>query len=205
MTAKRDYSLPASEEAIRNTVKALEANGFQVQLVDTLKDAKTAVLDLIPTGSQVFTATSETLRLSGLTEELNSSKYTSVRDEIAAVGDDPARAVEKRRVGSAMEYIISSVHALTEDGQAVIASLTGSQLSGIAYGASHVIWVIGSQKIVKDLNEAMDRLENYTFHLEDKRALEAYGMNSALSKVLLYRKELFQRVQIVICKEAIGY
>ncbi len=205
MSDNRDYSLPADQEAITATVKALETNGFTVTVVDAAADAKKAVVELIPEGSEVFAATSETLRLSGLAEELNSSKYQPVRDKIAALGADPDKAIERRRLGSAMDYTVGSVHALTEDGRALVASGSGSQLPGYVYGANHVIWVVGSQKIVKDINEAFKRLETYTFPLEDVRAKAAYGSGSHIGKVLLYRLDPYKRVHIVLVKEAIGY
>src|SRR5205085_11522998 len=126
---------------------------------------------------------SVTLDKAGLTEELNSNKYISVRNQFMQFYGQPEKAVEMKRIGSGADYAVGSVHAVTEDGQVVIASASGSQLPNYAYGASNVIWVVGSQKIVRDLNEALERIEDYTFHLEDERALAAYGMNSSINKM----------------------
>jgi hypothetical protein len=202
----RDYSQIVSEGTLNNAVQRLETNGFTVEVVDNLPAAHTKVLDLIPEGSEVFTATSVTLDKAELTAALNDSgKYVSVRDKFMPLYGQEDKAVEMRRLGSASDYTVGSVHAVTEDGQVLVASATGSQLPNYAYGASHVIWVVGTQKIVKDLSEAMERLENYVFPLENERATKAYGSGSVISKLLIYRKDPVQRVTLVLVKEAAGF
>lgn len=195
----------ASEAEIAKTKAALEANGFKVKVVENLAAARAEVESIIPAKAEVFTATSVTLDKAGLTEALNSDKYISVRDKFMPLYGDASKAVEMRRIGSGADYAVGSVHAVTEDGQVVVASATGSQFSNYAYGASNVIWVVGAQKIVADLTEALDRIENYTFHLEDARALEVYGVHSSLNKILIYRKETTDRVTIILVKESVGF
>jgi LUD domain len=199
------YAQAASELEIYAAKEALEANGFKVKVVENLQEARREVLGMIPKGSEVFTATSVTLDKAGLSDELNSEKYSSVRNKFMPLYGDPSKAVEMRRIGSGSDYTVGSVHALTEDGQAVIASASGSQLPNYVYGASNVIWVVGSQKIVANLDEALYRIENHTFHLEDKRAMAAYGANSSINKLLIYRKETTGRVTIVLVKEPVGF
>ena len=199
------FSKVASDVSIEKTKASLEANGFKVQVVENLTGAKAAVQKLIPNKAEVFTATSVTLDKAGLTEELNSDKYTSVRNKFMPFYGDPEKAVEMRRIGSAADYAVGSVHAITQDGQVLIATATGSQIPNYVYGASNVIWVVGAQKIVSDLTEALDRIENYTYHLEDERAQAAYGSHSSLNKILIYRKETGNRVTIILVKESVGF
>lgn len=199
----KDYSKPAPDNSLWKVTAALTNNGFNVRIVDDLREARQAVLDIIPLASEVFTATSVTLDEAMLTEDLNSLNYISVRDGITGLGKSDA--LERRRYGSGSEYTVGSVHAITEDGQVVIASASGSQLPNYAYGAEKVIWVVGSQKIVKDLNEAFDRIEQHTLPLEDERAKKAYGVGSVISKLIIYKSDPQKRVTIVLVKEAVGY
>jgi len=199
------YSQAASEEKVNKAVTALKANGFKVKVVDDLDQLRDEVINLVPQGSEVFTATSRTLDEAGLTDELNSEKYRSVRDMFMPLYGQEDKQNEMKRIGSASDYAIGSVHAITEDGQVVIASASGSQLPNYTYGAKNFIWTVGSQKLVKDLNEAFDRIENYTYHLEDERALQAYGAHSSLSKILIYRKEPAGRGTVIIIKEPVGF
>ncbi len=199
------FSKAASEDKIANAKSALENNGFKVKVVNDLSELHDAVIDQIPEGSEVFTATSVTLDKANLTEELNSDKYVSVRNKFAPFYGQPDKELEMKRIGSASDYAIGSVHALTEDGQAVIASASGSQLPNYVYGAKNFIWAVGSQKIVSDLEEALERIEDYTFHLEDERAQKAYGAHSSLNKLLIYRKEPTGRGTIYIIREPVGF
>jgi hypothetical protein len=61
-------------------------------------------------------------------------------------------------------------------------------------------------KIVDDLDAALDRLESVAYPLENERAKEAYGVESAVAKQLLFRKELDEgRTTVVLVREELGY
>jgi len=199
------YAQAASEDRIAKTALALEQNGFEVFIVDDLAELKTKVLEIIPEKVEVFTATSVTLDEAGLTDVLNSDKYTSVRNMFMPLYGQEDKQLEMKRIGSASDYAIGSVHAVTEDGQVLIASASGSQLPNYAYGARHFIWAVGSQKLVKNLAEAFDRIETHTFQLEDERAQKAYGAHSSLNKILVYRKEPTGRGTVIIVRETVGF
>jgi len=88
----------------------------------------------------------------------------------------------------------------------MIASATGSQLPAYVYGSSHVIWIVGSQKIVKDMEEGLKRIYEYVFPLENERAMKAYGMGSGVNKLLIVNKEVsLGRITIIIVKEKLGF
>jgi hypothetical protein len=199
------FAVPASEEQINRAVSALEEHGFKVEVVNDLKQLHDAVLKQIPAGAEVFTATSATLDKAKLTEELNSEPFVSVRNQFMSLYGQPDKELEMKRIGAASDYAIGSVHALTEDGYAVLASASGSQIPNYVYGAKNFIWVVGSQKIVKDLDEAIERIENYSFYLEDERAQKAYGVHSSINKILIYRKEPQGRGTIYIIREPVGF
>lgn len=200
------FSQAANEQKINKTVTSLKGQGFKVKVVDNLEQAKQEVEDIIPLDSEVFTATSQTLVESGLDSELNESgKYISVRNKFMKFYGQPEKAVEMKRIGSGADYAVGSVHAITEDGQVIIASASGSQIPNYVYGASNVIWVVGSQKLVKNLDEGLERLETYTFPLENERAKKAYGVGSSINKILIYRKETNERVTIILVREPVGF
>lgn len=203
----KDYSLAVSEEELQEAAQALKNNGFKVEILDGLEDARKKVAELIPEGSEVFTATSVTLTESGIEKDMNESgKYVSVREKFMPLAGQPDKAVEMRRIGSGSDYALGSVHAIAADkGHVFIASASGSQIPNYAYGASNFIWVVGAQKIVKNSDEALDRIENYTFALEDKRAQKAYGSGSSINKILVYRKEPMGRGTVLLLRETVGY
>ena len=95
---------------------------------------------------------------------------------------------------------------MTEDGSVVVASNTGSQLAPYAASAAHVVWVVGAQKIVPNLDEAMKRIREYSFPLEDERLRKAYGMASFISKLLIVHREVIPgRTTMIIVKENLGF
>lgn len=200
------YNTSASQESVEKTAQALKANGIDSYIAKDGSDAKAKVLELIPQGSQIMTMTSVTLETLGIAQELNESgSYNSVRTKL---NDPNTPAREKKMLGAAPEYVVGSVHAVTQDGKVVIASNTGSQLPAYAYGADKVIWVVGTQKIVEDLEDAQKRLQEYVLPLESARANKAYNITtgSFISKELIINRELITgRITIIFVPEVVGF
>lgn len=205
-----DYTKIADDQIINKTISALKENGINAQVVDTREEAKKKVLELIPEGSEVMTATSTTLDQIGLTTELNDSdKFNSTKKELKQLN----RETDQRRmqqIGAAPEYIIGSVHAVTEDGKVIIASNTGSQLPGYSFGADHVIWVVSAKKIVPTLDDGIKRIYEHVLPLESERAREAYKAfgvtGSNVSKLLIINKEVNpERIKLIFVKEDLGF
>lgn len=202
-----DYASVKDDAIITKAKEALETNGFKVTIVSDAAAAKDAALALLPKGEEVLTMTSKTLEKTSLDTAINeSSDYDAVRPKLNAMWGDASKKSEQRKLGAAPGHAIGSVQAITEDGRVVIASNTGSQLPAYLYGAGHVVWVVGAQKITKDLDDAMQRINEYVVPLEDKRALVAYGGHTNLSKLAIVNKEIVPgRIDIILVKEALGF
>ena len=197
----------ADDKTIKKTIAALKASGIETEAVNSSNEARKKVLQLIPEGSEVMTMTSVTLDTIGLTEEINKAngKFKPVRDKLYVM-DRNTQAQEMNRLNAAPKFAVGSVHAVTEDGHVLIASNSGSQLPAYAYGALHVIWVVGAQKIVKNIDDGIKRIYEYTFHLEDKRAKKAYGVGSGVNKILIVNKEIqANRIRLIFVKEKLGF
>ena len=198
----------ADEKTIENTVAALKANGIDAQVAENRQEAKRKVLELIPESSEAMTMTSVTLDTIGLSEEINKadSRFRPVRDKLYAM-DRNTQVQEMNRLGAAPEFAVGSVHAVTEDGHVLIASNTGSQLPAYSFGALHVIWVVGAQKIVKNTDEGIKRIYEHSLPLESERAKKAYGVpGSAVNKILIINQEVQPgRVKLILVKEKLGF
>jgi len=103
------------------------------------------------------------------------------------------------------DYALGSVHAITSDGTLVIASASGSQLASYAWGAAHVIFVAGAQKLVPTLQAAHERIYQHSLVLEDARAIAAYGQHSSVGKILEIHQELPGRIHIVLIRQVAGF
>lgn len=196
----------ATQESIDKTVEVLKANGIEVHVVENRKEAAKKVSELLPQSSEVFTMTSQTLEATGIAKEINESgKYDAVRPKLMSMDRD-TQAREMRKLGAAADFVVGSVHAVTEDGHLLIASNSGSQLGSYAYAGGEVILVIGTQKIVKNTDEGIKRIYEYSYPLEDERAQKAYGMRSGVNKILIVNKEIQPgRISVVFVKEKLGF
>jgi L-lactate utilization protein LutC len=202
----RKFAILASDAQMERTKKALEANNIHVIIAENGADAKKKLFEIIPAGAEIFTSSSVTLNTLGITEEIDESgHYNSVRAKMAMM-DRKTQNREMQKLGSTPEYMIGSVHAVTETGHVIIASKTGSQLSGYAASAAHLIWVVGSQKIVPTLEDGMERIEEYTLPLENARALNTFGVESSIDKLLIVNREFMPgRTTMILVKENLGF
>jgi acyl-CoA hydrolase len=205
-TLSREFSAPAGEDRVARTAAALEANGITVLRAPNRAEAKRIVLDLIPAESEVHQGASASLEAAGITEEIEKSgRYKPLRPRLFSM-DRATQADEIRRLSASPDVMLGSVHAITETGSLVVASASGSQLGPYASGARKVILVVGTQKIVPGLEDALRRVDEYAFPLEDARAQAAYGMHSGVNKVLIINREWVPgRITVVLCDEALGF
>jgi nucleotide-binding universal stress UspA family protein len=198
----------ASDEAIQRTADALRAKGYAVHVVENGDEARKVVLDLLPEGAEVGQGASTTLETIGVTHEIEESgRYDSVRKHTRSMDrTTPESLRAMRKLGVGPDWYVNSAHAVTLDGTIVDVSNTGSQLAPLAFGAGEVIFVIGSQKLVPDLETAMRRIEEHTLPLENDRMQGLYGTDSEIKKVLIIHKEFRpSRFTVVLVKEPVGF
>jgi hypothetical protein len=202
----RRWGTRADDGRVKRTVAALGANGFTVLRASDAGAAKRVVLDLIPDASLVHQGASQTLDVLGITNEIEKSgRFGALRPRIWSMNRE-TEADEIRRLGAAPDVMLGSVHAVTETGSLLAASMSGSQLGPYVSGAGRVILVVGTQKIVTDLEEGLLRINEYAWRLEDARAQAAYGIRSAVNKVVIINREISPgRITVVLVDEVLGF
>ena len=202
----RRFGTVADDASVKRATAALEANGIKVLRAANAAEARLIVLDLIPEGAQVHHGASQSLEVSGIIEAVEKSgRYELLRPRLRSM-DRKTQADEIRRLGAAPDVMLGSVHAVTETGSLIAASMGGSQLGPYATGAGRVILVVGTQKIVPDVEEGLRRVNDYAFLLEDARAQLAYGIHSAVNKVLIINGEVVPgRITVVFVDEVLGF
>jgi hypothetical protein len=199
------FARPADRVTLDRVAAALRARGIEAEVVPDGAAARARVHQLIPDGAHVYNATSRTLETIGLARDiLDQERYDAARTLLDTL--DPAtQMTEYRRGVGSPQVVVGSVHAVTEDGQLVIASASGSQIPAYSFGAGQVIWVVGAQKVVPDLAAAFERIRRYSYPLEDARARAAYGMPSAINKQLVISGEMPGRARVLLVEEALGF
>jgi len=205
-SARRRFGTPADEASVNRAAAALEANGIEVLRAANAAEAKRIVLALIPDGSQVHHGASQTLEVAGIIDAVDKSgRYEPLRPRLWGM-DRKTQSDEIRRLGAAPDVMLGSVHAVTETGALIAASMGGSQLGPYVSGAGRVILVVGTQKIVSDVEEGLRRINEYAFPLEDARAQLTYGIHSAVNKVLIINREVVPgRITVVFVDEVLGF
>jgi hypothetical protein len=204
--AASEFGELASDDRITAAATALEANGIQALVVESGSDARSLVESLLPDGAAVFNNTSRTLEAIGVADDIErSGRYEPLRLRLYQM-DREMQGREMRTLAATPDYVVGSVHAVTEEGSLLIASASGSQLGPIVSGAGHVILVVGGQKVVADLKTGIRRLYEYSFPLEDERARRAYGVPSGVNNILIVNRVVTpDRVTAVLVKERLGF
>jgi hypothetical protein len=203
-TSLRTFAEPVDLSTLERTAAALTSHGMEAHIV-ARADILRVVDELIPDGAVVYTATSRTLDDLGVSDHVRQgTRFTATRTHTETL--DPATQTrEFRRHVSSMDVVVGSVHAITEDGIVVVASHGGSQLASYAFGADRVVWVVGAQKVVADLDAAFRRIEQHSLPLESERLQAIYGIPSAIGKELVVRQERPGRIHVLLLQEAIGF
>lgn len=201
-----NWTTLADENTVRQTMAALKANNIDAMLMNSGEEAKHKVLAMIPKGAQVFTMQSMTLKALELDTAINESgEYDSVRNILNTL-DRATQGREMKKLGSAPDWTVGSVHAVTQDGHLMIASNTGSQLAAYASGASHVIWIVWTQKIVKNHEEGFKRIYEHSLPLESERLQKLYNIQSSVNKILIIDKESMPgRSAVIFVPEVLGF
>ncbi|OIB55710.1 prespore-specific protein 3B [Natrialba sp. SSL1] len=217
MSQKSDYAdeteidasldeLPG-DDTVSETVANLEANGFTVVVADSAADALETIQSHIPAEASVMNGHSTTLEEIGFTEYLSEGDHgwESLPDEIWGIDDDAERQAARRESQTA-DYFLGGINAVAQTGELVAADRSGSRIGAYPFAANNVVIVSGVNKIVDDLDAALDRLESVAYPLENERAKDAYGVESAIAKQLIFRQELEEgRTTVVLVRDQLGY
>ncbi|KAF9160988.1 hypothetical protein DFQ27_004683 [Actinomortierella ambigua] len=204
------YTKPASADRVAKAKAGLEAKGFKVTEVPNRAAAFDALKAAIPKGASVNNAHSTTLEELGFITYLKGeTEWDNVHHKIILEKDPAKQANLRRTVGSTVDYYITSVAAVTENGELAHGDLSGSKVGGVAFGAGNVIVVVGSNKIVKDLDEAKKRAFEFALPAESARIRNAYklpGSNLTHFEIINTASPFAPgRIQVILVDEALGY
>jgi hypothetical protein len=200
-----EFERPADRAHLERTAAALASRGFLAEVAESSEHARRLVLEAIPQGAEVHIALSETMRELGITAEIDESgHYESIRSRLSAL-DRETQAREMRKLGAAPDYIVGSAHAVTDDGEVVVGSGSGSQLGAYAYAGGHVILVMGHQKLVRNLDEGLRRVREYSLPREYLRMQGEGYPGSLLAKILLICYEPSGRISVILVPQTLGF
>lgn len=203
------YTTLATEESIKGTTKALLEHGYEPTVLENGEEALEKIKSLIPIGASVMNGSSTTLEQIGFIDYLKSDKHkwNNLHAKVLLEKDpDKQKLLRKHSVVS--DYYLGSVHAVSETGELIIGSNSGSQIPHLAYTSQNIILVVSTKKITPTLLDALERLEKYVAPLEDERMKRAYGIGTIHSKTLILRREnpkSGRKIQVILVKEDLGF
>jgi hypothetical protein len=205
MNTTLDFAAPATEAELEALAGRLRERNFEAVIVQDGAEARAEVLKRIPEGASVHSGKSRTLEDMGLFQELmEDERFDFIRRRTFKL-DLRTQRDEIRRLGAAPDVMLGSAHAVTEAGQIVITSASGSQIGPIASGAGKLILVIGSQKVVPDLDAAFRRIKEHVFPYEDARLREAMGVGTKITRTLILEQDFMPgRTTVILVREPIG-
>ncbi|KAK3846858.1 MAG: hypothetical protein J3R72DRAFT_471165 [Linnemannia gamsii] len=202
------YRHLASDEAVERTKNSLEARGFKVHVVANKDEAFQKVVSLIPAGSSINTAHSTTLEETGITNYLMSSSHpwNNIRGTIIAEKDPIKQGDLRRKLGTTVDYFLTSMTAITESGEIAHGDQTGTKVGGVSFGAGNVIVVAGTNKIVKDEAEAWKRTTEFCLPFVSAYSRRAFKIKEAfMTNYEILRATQNGRIQVVLVKEVLGF
>ena len=143
--------------------EVLEDNHFEVFIAKDTAEAKAIVLEQILPATKAKSVSwvgSMTYLATGLYEAIKTNRNLEILDTYDK-SLTPEQSYELRRKSLLVDLFITGTNAVTEDGQLVNLDMFGNRACAVNFGPKHVILLIGRNKIVGDLDEAMYRIKNY--------------------------------------------
>lgn len=201
----RYASIP--EKSVLDAVAdSMRERGFDVIRAENKHDALEKLKEIVPEGSSVITGSSTTLREIGFNELLDAGAWKDMHKAIFEEPDQAKRMQMRKEANIGADFFIASVNAVSKDGALVSCDASGSRVSAYPYDAKRLVFIIGAQKIAGSIEDAMKRVREYAFPLEDQRARAAYGVGSSLSKwVILEKEPIPHRITIILVNEKLGF
>jgi L-lactate utilization protein LutB len=135
-------------------IKALESRNHEAYYAASAEAALAKALELIPEGSSVGWGGSMTTEAIGLNEAVRKGNYNALDRDAATSLEERAAIVRSHNTA---DFFLTSSNALTEDGIMVNIDGTGNRVSCLSFGPENIIMVISMNKIVKTLDDAMNR------------------------------------------------
>lgn len=151
------------QKRLNEVKKALEDNNFEVFVADNAADASKIVQEeILPkTGAKTVSwGGSMTFIATGLYNVIKDNPNMEILDTFnkSLSGEEK---IELRRRSLLVDLFITGTNAITEMGQLVNLDMIGNRIGGITFGPKHVVILVGRNKIVSDLEDAMYRIKNY--------------------------------------------
>lgn len=202
--------------AIDATLESLRKNGFEAHFCPTRQEAAQFIMDAAKECSTVAIAGTHTVRALGVVPMLEQAGKTVLDHWKLKIGTP--EELQCRRDQSRSDLFLSSVNALTQNGEIVNRDGCGNRINAMTFGPGKVVLVVGRNKIVTDLDAALARIE------EVAAPIRAMSLNRKTPCVkvghcmdcdspericritsIIHKKPMFTNITVIILDEDLGY
>lgn len=200
----------------KRACEALKKNGFDARYVATGAEALEVVAGFVQPGMKVGFGGSMTVSAIGA-----QARVKQIGAEVldhGAPGLSNEQKLEIRRAQLTCDLFLSGSNAVTLEGDIVNVDGTGNRVAALTFGPRKTVVVVGANKIVRDLEEAFERLETVASPMNNKRfdlpnpcvksgCCEDCQGSSRICRVyqILRRRPLQSDFTVILVGEALGY
>lgn len=200
------------EKAINNLIK----HNMEGYYVDNEIELIEKIMTLIPEGSLVGVGDSITLKETGVLDLLRSGSYNFMDKYKSDISSEEKREIYLKNFYS--DTFLSGCNAITENGELYNIDGNGSRVAPIIYGPKQVIMVVGINKLVRNLEEAENRVRNYSAPIDAKRlgkdtpctklgcCVDCNSPNRICNDFVVIRGQFIKgRIKVIIVNKILGY
>jgi hypothetical protein len=152
---------------VHDLIGTLAKNNIPALYVENRYKALDEVISMIPEGSTVGFGDSVTLKQIGLVDALEKGNYAFLNPWKAGISAE--ESMKLRRQALTSDVFVTGTNALTLDGKIVNMDGLGNRVAAMLFGPKKVLIVVGINKIVANVDEAMDRIRKTAAPLNVKR------------------------------------
>lgn len=152
---------------IRRTMENLNKNNFSAWLVEDESALKEKLTELIPQGSSIGIGGSMTLFETGALDLIREGDYQVIDRYEPGLTAEDIKALYRKSFSA--DVYITGTNAVTEDGELYNVDGTGNRVAAMIYGPDRVIVIVGKNKLVKDVDQAVHQVKEMASPANNKR------------------------------------
>lgn len=145
------------EQTAKFMTEVLNYKGFNTYYAKDLQEAKNRVLEMIPQNASIGLGGSVTIEKMNILDILRSNKYKMIDRYQECSHEQHIKFYQDALLA---DYFLTGANAITKNGEIVCTDCSGNRVAAMIFGPGKVIVVVGVNKLVKDLNEAFNRIKS---------------------------------------------
>jgi hypothetical protein len=210
------------DDRIQKTLKSLEARGMKAWFAKDIREARHRMLNIISKDATVGVGDSSTVRQIGIIKSLKKrgTKVINPFDLKKTVKDDRTHLEFLFRPtleATVCDVFLTGTNAVTQDGRLLNIDGVGNRVAGMVWGHPQVVLAVGKNKIVRNLDDAFDRVKNVIApeHLRrrgapspctvTRKCLDCIGRHRVCAiTTIIENRPMFTEINVMIVDEDLG-